>query len=77
MLILTIRDGHVRALVRYLRYAGGDFVCPGATTGSQRVKMHWPKLLIFFWLSISHVSIYPNTLSLSHVAKPSRCNSQV
>ena len=30
--------------------------------------MHWPKLLIFFWLSINYTSIFPIILSLSYAA---------
>ena len=33
------------------------------------MEMHWPKLLIFFWLSINYTSIFPIMLSLSYVVK--------
>ena len=34
------------------------------------MEMHWPKLFIFFWLSINYASIFPIILSLSHAATP-------
>ena len=58
--------------MRSLSYAGGDFVCPGAATGSQigwgqKSENALTKTIHFFWLSISYVSVY---LMLSHVANP-------
>ena len=34
------------------------------------MEMHWPKLLVFFWLSINYASIFPIIPSLSHAANP-------